>query len=181
MRWITTAIICSFILGGWSLAASAANRPTTRPSTRPTSSEELKILGMYVGTWEVKTTIEGPPPSTKTSTVKVTWTVDHQYVQHRRIVGEKGVVAVELMTYDPIDGLYRSWSFEPNVPPILLTGRWDEKNRRIIWTGQSPKVFYKIIDRFLPDGSIASKVTLSDSSDRELDEWESKATRIPKK
>lgn len=98
---------------------------------------QLKVLQHWVGIWDdemaIKPSAALPDGLKATAVVTAKWVLGGRFVQQNAVlVGDNGeplLTITTLMTYDPANEVYRSWTFMSNGTATESEGRWDEKAR----------------------------------------------------
>ena len=121
---------------------------------------ELKALDHYGGAWDVEITSKGIPFTKGQATAK--WILDGRFIQQtgelRSEDGSTVVKGTTLMTYDPTNKAYRSWTFRSDGSAGESEGTWDSKGRVMTSIGQK-------------DASGGFSTTTADFSEAGVEKW----------
>jgi hypothetical protein len=84
-----------------------------------------------------------------------------------------------IMTYDPRQRAYRSWSFFSTGFTIESRGTWDAKSRTMSWTGQDAESGRSMVIRatFAPDGTETWGIVEKDKGGKVVSESSGRNTR----
>ncbi len=140
---------CAFAVG-LALCFAAPMAVAQAPSAE--IAAKLKVLDVFLGSWEVTVRVRQPEPAVVTYTETYEWALGGHFLQGDSGPKSDGTRDLVIATYVAgVDG-YPFWIFSSSGAWFYLEpGRWDERARTLEWThaANSP-VSYRVLCRF-PD------------------------------
>lgn len=101
---------------------------------------ELRVLDLFIGSWEIHTETVRPRPSTSHYSEHYEWVLDGKFIRGetgRKADGSKDII---FGTYDVQADGYTFWIFSSSGSFLYLPpGTWDEQHRTMEW--RNPKGF----------------------------------------
>jgi len=106
----------------------------------PKDIPELKVLERWAGKWQSditqKKSVWFPNGETGKATADMGWVLGGRYLQGKAKAVESSYQGTWLITYDLAHKAYRQWYFDSMGGASELSGKWDETNQTMTWTGQ---------------------------------------------
>ncbi len=135
MRVITPLLV-------WSWVGLVAVTATSAFQDGPTADvPELKVLDHWLGNWET-TLREKSVGADRVGKGKAEWVLGGRFMKQAWTLDADAVGPAmsgeSLMTFDPEEHVYRSWSFDSTGGTTQATGRWDAASKTMTWTGTDP-------------------------------------------
>jgi hypothetical protein len=148
----------------------------------PGDMEHLKVLDRFVGSFRsesVERQANGDEKkSTGTSVTK--WSLQGRYVESRGTDSDGKQESLGLWTYDSDAGVYKTWIFSPNLPPLVLsTLRWNE-SKKTLTSGKEDVgngITVQLTVRFIGDDQSEFTLTMTDPSENVVMELKGKSVR----
>lgn len=100
--------------------------------------DPLEPLNLRVGTWDAAITLKKAawtPLEIKSSgQTKIQWTLGDNFIENKSNFASIDAESLELVNYDPKDGVYRTWNFSKTTfPRGETTGNWDTQSKTLTW------------------------------------------------
>jgi hypothetical protein len=161
------------------LPASSVNAPSHQ-SSEP-KSPELKVLDRMVGTWRSESVIKQANGDEKKYTEDIVekWSLQGQYIESRSTDSDGKLIALNLITFDSDEGVYKIWTFLPELPkPLVSKLRWNESKTSFTGKGDLGNgITTQIVIRFIGNDRRETTVTAKDASGNIMQEYKGKPVR----
>lgn len=100
--------------------------------------DPFEPLNLRVGTWDTEITLKKaawtPSELKSTGQTKVGWVLGEKFIENKASFPSIDAESLELVNYDPKDGIYRTWNFSKTTfPRGETTGNWDAKSKTLNW------------------------------------------------
>lgn len=132
-NWCITCVLAAGVCAGWGWAAGPAG-----------DVPELKPLDHYAGRWDSTMTVKPnaglPAGATAKGLSTGEWVDGGRFLRQTWTSDGKGglpaMTGTTIMTYDPRQRAYRSWSFISTGSILESRGTWDAKTQTMTWIGR---------------------------------------------
>ena len=142
------------------------------------SDDGLRVLDVYVGTWEVSTT---SGESSAGGAYTAAWVLGGRFLQTTGSVktsdGSNDFELISLMGHDVERGVYRTWSFMSNGMISESESTWDARARTMTKVTRYAPVTQATTSDFSEDGVEVWHMVNRDASGKVMSEMSGRNTR----